>query len=660
MARYAAFVSYSHRADAKLAAALQHALERLGTPWWRRATLRVFRDDASLAASAALWPALQQNLEASEHLILLASPEGAQSTWIAQELRWWLQNRPRQRLLIAVTGGELVYDRRVCDFDWTRTTCLPHALRGAFDTEPLWTDLRAVTSAGPPTLRDSRFRSAALGLAAALRGISKDELENADLRQHRRSLAVAGTVAALVLALGGLTIWALTAVREESAAARTARQQAESRRLAAEAQAQLDGGRGVEGATLKAALAWRLGPTVEARQALQRIDRETTDVARVLQQHTGTVRHIAFNRDGSELLSASTDGLILRWRLDTGRVTGAPMVAEPMEPKRLTVSADGSHVLVAGSRDAARPAVVALFRIADGARLPLGLALAHDLAEPVCLAVSPRAQRVAVGGRGMVEIGDVASGRTRVHGVPGGAHVHAAAFSAEDTLVLLLQAVNGESLRAARLSLPQVRWTLGPPRSMQSTGCGWAVLSDDTQQAVVRSRFDSSLVHLRVEPDLALRPAGPALGARMIELFGHYAPAMDAAGRRLAWGNQGTGRVIELEGARPLKTTQRVTGGHGPMITLSADGTLAAALDGRVPFVWRLDGTPTEAKLDGLRCGKGQLDDACIQRLCERLVLPTDEGSWKSLLGDDYRRLAAELQAARCVAQGPVALPNLR
>lgn len=660
MPSYAAFLSYSHRADSKLAAALHHALERLGTPWWRRAALRIFRDDASLAASAALWPALQQNLEASEHLILLASPEGAQSPWVAQELAWWLQNRPRHRLLIVVTGGDLVYDRHARDFDWTRTTCLSHALRGVFDAEPLWTDLRAVAGAGRPTLRDSRFRGAALALAAALRGVSKDELENADLRQHRRSLAAAGAVAALVLALGGLATWALSAVREESAAARTARQQAESRRLAAEAQAQLDGGRGVERATLKAALAWRLAPTDEARKALQRIDRETTDVARVLQQHTGDVRHIAFNRDGSELLSASTDGLVLRWRLDTGRATGAPMVAEPMEPRRLVVSVDGSHVLVAGSRDATGQAVIALFRAADGTRRPLGLALTKDVAEPACAAVSPSGQRVAVGGRGMVEVGEVASATTRVHAAPGGAHVHAAVFSGEDALLLLLQDVYGQTLRAARLALPQGHWTLGPPRALRSTGCGWAVLSADTQQAVVRSDSDSRLVHLRVEPGLTLRPAGPALDARMIELYGHYAPALDAAGRRLAWGNQGTGQVVDLEDARPLKTTQRVAGGHGPMITLSADGSLTAALDGRVPFVWRLDGKSTATRLDGLRCGTGPLDDACIQRLCERLALPTDEDGWKSLLGDDHRRLAAELQAARCAAQGPAVLPTVR
>jgi hypothetical protein len=49
-----AFLPYSHRADAELSVLLQRAIERLGTPWWQRAPVRVFRDDSTLVASAAL------------------------------------------------------------------------------------------------------------------------------------------------------------------------------------------------------------------------------------------------------------------------------------------------------------------------------------------------------------------------------------------------------------------------------------------------------------------------------------------------------------------------------------------------------------------------------------------------------------------------------
>ena len=96
------------------------------------------------------------------------------------------------------------------------------------------------------------------------------------------------------------------------------------------------------------------------------------------------------------------------------------------------------------------------------------------------------------------------------------------------------------------------------------------------------------------------------------------------------------------------------------MITLSADGRLAAALDGMVPFVWRLEDGQAPTRLEGLRCGQGRLDDACIQRLCERLVLPADDAGWKALLGEDHLHLAAELRAARCAPQGPVSVSTPR
>ena len=190
-----------------------------------------------------------------------------------------------------------------------------------------------------------------------------------------------------------------------------------------------DGGRGVEAATLRAALAWRLSPTDETRKALQRIDEDTNDVARVWQRHTGTVRMLAFNRDGSELLSASTDGLVLRWWLNTGQATGTPLLAERMEPQRLVVSRDGTDVLLSGRRDGNAPPVVALFRLADGTRRPLGLVLSRDVAEPACAAVSVSAPRVAVGGRGAVEVREVDTATSRSYPVPAGGNVAAERYT---------------------------------------------------------------------------------------------------------------------------------------------------------------------------------------------------------------------------------------
>lgn len=70
---YAAFLSYSHAADDRLAGALQRAIQRLAKPWYRMRALRVFRDQSSLAANPALWPSIQDALDRSEAFILLAA-----------------------------------------------------------------------------------------------------------------------------------------------------------------------------------------------------------------------------------------------------------------------------------------------------------------------------------------------------------------------------------------------------------------------------------------------------------------------------------------------------------------------------------------------------------------------------------------------------------
>ena len=51
--RHGAFSSYSRKADAPLARALDEALERFGKPW-TRTRARVFRNDADVLPQAAL------------------------------------------------------------------------------------------------------------------------------------------------------------------------------------------------------------------------------------------------------------------------------------------------------------------------------------------------------------------------------------------------------------------------------------------------------------------------------------------------------------------------------------------------------------------------------------------------------------------------------
>lgn len=144
---YDAFVSYSHGQDRVLAAALQSELQRFTRPWYRARALRIFRDETNLSANPGLWPAIEQALETSSWFVLMASPSSAKSPWVKREIHWWLAHRNADRILLALTDGEIRWTGQ--DFDWDQTNAIPRELSGVFTDEPFWIDLRKLRSATP-------------------------------------------------------------------------------------------------------------------------------------------------------------------------------------------------------------------------------------------------------------------------------------------------------------------------------------------------------------------------------------------------------------------------------------------------------------------------------------------------------------------------------
>lgn len=332
---YAAFISYSRAVDGRFAPVLQQALQRFAKPWYRRRALRIFRDDASLAANAGLRTSIEQALAGSGHLILLASPAAKASTWVAREVEHWVARRDSAAIIIVLTEGSIAWSEERGDLDWERTDCLPPALAGAFAEEPRWVDVTWAGHAERISWRDPRFQSALADIASPLHGRPKDDLIGEDVRQHRRTRRVViGAAAALAALAVGATVAAVRAVLAE--------QKATSRSLAQRANALLSTDPS-ESVTLARAALSESG-TAEAREALDEALIQSHECARFSAQG-GPASGVAFMPGAEQVISAGPGAAARVWSL-SGAEDGAFETSTPARSVR--VSRDGSRAAVLG------------------------------------------------------------------------------------------------------------------------------------------------------------------------------------------------------------------------------------------------------------------------------------------------------------------------
>ena len=215
-----AFISYSHKADQRLAAALQDALQQFAKPYYTLRAFHVFRDQTDLSANPSLWPRIETALDASEFFLLLASSESAKSYWVKREIDHWLrahQGRPLNMLLLW-TEGQIVWDVNHGEFDWSITNALPRVLdwdtengqplrmSGVFTDQPFYVDLRWAREKAQLSLRDPEFLDNVGTIAAELHGQSKSMLVGRDVAEHKRFRR------ARLGAILGLTIFAIAAL----------------------------------------------------------------------------------------------------------------------------------------------------------------------------------------------------------------------------------------------------------------------------------------------------------------------------------------------------------------------------------------------------------------------------------------------------------------
>lgn len=304
---YNAFISYSHTADGALATSLQSALHSFAKPWYKLRALHIFRDQTNLAVNPALWSSIREALDQSLFFILFASPEAAKSAWVAKESEYWVSRNGSSRVLIVLTGGNLIWDRPASAFTLEHTDCLPPNMLGAFPEEPLFLDLRwARDSDVRMSMREPRFHEAVLELASTLHNRPKDELDGADIlaRRHARRLAASGLAVILLTSLFAYRQTRLS--REESVENHAARLAADSAKLLADSPDR------AREAALLAIESTRLSPSFEGNQALRAAVSVLPANSRLYEPNVADpaerIRDMAFSPDGALLAVVRDDG----------------------------------------------------------------------------------------------------------------------------------------------------------------------------------------------------------------------------------------------------------------------------------------------------------------------------------------------------------------
>ncbi|MER8070739.1 TIR domain-containing protein [Streptomyces sp. NPDC094034] len=316
---YAAFISYSNRADSHRARQLRNALHRFASPWKLGRALRIFLDKATLSADPGLWSRLEQALGESEYLILLASPESAGSDWVNKEISWWRKGSRANKLLLVVTGGELHWDRAAGDFDWDRSTCLPRALQGHFPEEPRWLDLRWMGADHPGDPRDPRFLDCVADLAATLHDRPKDELIGEDVSQRRKLRNFRWIMQGLAITLGIALIVATVSALMQRNTARDQARLATARELAATALNLSDDN--LEVASLLALQAYQVQETPETLSALYRLTTHSPRLVRFVRGE-GTVTALALTTSPRYVAAGTDKGSVTVWTSDGTREVG--------------------------------------------------------------------------------------------------------------------------------------------------------------------------------------------------------------------------------------------------------------------------------------------------------------------------------------------------
>ena len=206
---YSAFISYKHAPeDIAVASEIQKRLERYHIPAAIRKKTgrdkigRIFRDREELPITSNLSDSITKALADADYLIVICSSSTKLSTWVPREIDYFLKNHSKKQILTVLVDGEpaeVIPEQLLID-SVIKTASDGTTYEEKVVYEPLSCDFRTgLKEAG---------RSEIPRLAAALLGVSYDELVRRELQYKRRRNLAIGIPAALALAIAfGYLTW---------------------------------------------------------------------------------------------------------------------------------------------------------------------------------------------------------------------------------------------------------------------------------------------------------------------------------------------------------------------------------------------------------------------------------------------------------------------
>ena len=188
-----AFISYSHR-DLSWGTWLQKKIETFRIPKDMRGDkskgrgLRVFRDQTDLAGTE-LQDSLRQNLDTSRYLIVLCSPSSAASSWVNEEVKYFVSLGRVSNIIPFIVDGEPMSDD-------TALECFPPALRSLEDRVLLGANIQEIG-------KDKAF----LKTVSILLGVRFGRLVDREKQRRIRTALITAAVTAVIVSTGGALLW---------------------------------------------------------------------------------------------------------------------------------------------------------------------------------------------------------------------------------------------------------------------------------------------------------------------------------------------------------------------------------------------------------------------------------------------------------------------